>query len=124
MVTALWIISLLSGGLALGDQLRRPASEWVAADRDRSYWVSATVVASLFCVGLVAAIAYLLSVVPRLGSGGGPDLAFRKQPTNAAAPPPPPPTQPQPLWAPPPAAPAALPATEPPRKLIINFDDD
>ncbi|HEV7493340.1 hypothetical protein [Baekduia sp.] len=135
MVTALWIISLLSGGVALGDQLRRPASEWVAADRDRSYWVSLTIIASLFCLGLIAAAAYLMSVVPQLGGAGGPDKAFRKQPVSAPRPSPPhpappAPAQPQSLWAPapaasnPPAARAPLPAADAPRKLIIDFDDD
>jgi uncharacterized iron-regulated membrane protein len=129
VVTAIWIISLLSGGVALGDQLRRPASEWVAADRDRSYWVSLTAIGSLFCLGLVAAIAYLMSVVPHLGGAGGPDKAFRKQPANGPVPPPAP-AQPQSLWASPPAASdppvprAPLPTADAPRKLIIDFDDD
>jgi hypothetical protein len=140
MITAIWIISLLSGGLALGDQLRRPASEWVAADRDRNYWVTVTVIGSLFCLGVVAAIAYAISVMPRFGTGGGPDHGFRKQPAAAAPPPPPHATAPRPapaasppapLWTPPPAAAsttppqpsAPLPAAEPSRKLVIDFDD-
>jgi hypothetical protein len=136
VITAIWIISLLSGGLALGDQLRRPASEWVAADRDRGYWVMVTVIGSLFCLGLVAAVAYGISVVPRFGTAGGPDHEFRKQPAAAAPPPPPPagrpapapsptpasPPTPAPLWAPPPPD-AQLPAAEPSRKLDIDFDD-
>lgn len=138
MITALWLVSLLAGLVTIGDMLRRPASEWVAADRDRSYWVTMAALGGFMCLGLVAGAVYLMSVVPRLGGGAGPDPAFRKGPAAGAtappvaAPPPPPravpptpadPAPPAPLWATPADPADALPSTEPRRKLVIDLDD-
>jgi hypothetical protein len=79
MITGILIISYLAAAAALGDQLRRPASAWVAADRNRGWWIATTTVFGLFACGIVIAPAYLLGVVPRFGNHLAVDDAFRKR---------------------------------------------
>jgi len=78
VITAIIVVSYISGAVALVDQLRRPASAWTAADRDRGWWLSATVLLGLFACGLFVGIAYLIGVVPRFATNDGIDPSFRK----------------------------------------------
>lgn len=107
MVTAVWVTSLLAAGLTVLDQFAHPPSNWTAADRDRGYWVTTTVAAGLFCLGIVMAVVYLVGVRSRFGAAQPADAEFRK---SAA-----------------PLAPARLPAPPPEpagsRKLVIDLDD-
>lgn len=108
-MTVLWILSLLAGGLTAIDQLRRPASQWVAADRDRSFWVTMTVLGGLLYLGIVAAIVYAVTLLPLLGRAPGGDFAHAPAPVAPLAP-----VAPEPPPAP------ARPATG---KLVIDLDD-
>jgi hypothetical protein len=78
VITGIIVASYISAAVALADQLRRPASAWTAADRDRGWWLSATVILGLAACGLFIGIAYLLGVVPRFASDDGVDPSFRK----------------------------------------------
>lgn len=79
MITAILVISYLAAAAALADQLRRPASAWAAADRDRGWWIGMTVVFGLFACGIFIASAYLLGVVPRFTGQVAVDDSFRKR---------------------------------------------
>jgi hypothetical protein len=79
MAVAICALSLLAAGLTLVDQLRRPASAWTAADRDRSYWATTTFIAGLFACGVLAAIAYAVGVLPRFDQMPSADHGFGKQ---------------------------------------------
>lgn len=79
MITGILIISYLAAAGALADQLRRPASVWVSADRNRGWWIGMTIVFGLFACGIFIAPAYLLGVVPRFGNQIAVDDAFRKR---------------------------------------------
>jgi hypothetical protein len=79
MITGVLVISYLAAAAALADQLRRPASEWAAADRNRGWWISMTVFLGLFACGIFIAPAYLVGVVPRFSSQVAVDDAFRKR---------------------------------------------
>ena len=79
MITAILVISYLAAAAALADQLRRPASTWAAADRDRGWWIATTIVFGLFACGIFIAPAYLLGVVPHFSGEVAVDDAFRKR---------------------------------------------
>jgi len=123
---AIWVTSLIAAAITVADQLRRPHSQWIAADRDRSYWVSCTVVAGLFACGLVAALVYAIGVLPRFARGPASDAAFSKSTGQVYEPAP---ARHAPESAPPPApAPASPPALDAPEtpsrgKLVIELDD-
>lgn len=127
MVVVILIASILATGVTLLDQLRRPASAWTAADRDRGYWITGTAFCGLLCLGIPVGFAYAIGVLPYFGSGPEVDPAFRKTPavrtpasessSSARAPvrllpdpggDPPPPAQPQPRS---------------PGRLVIELDD-
>jgi formate-dependent nitrite reductase membrane component NrfD len=80
MITAFLVVSYLIGLATLADELRRPASAWAAADRNRSWWISTTILLGIFACGLFIGIAYLIGVVPNFGQHDGVDDAFRKRP--------------------------------------------
>lgn len=127
MASTLWIVSLVAAALTVADQLRRPASEWTAADRDRGFWVTWTVIAGFLCLGFVAAIVYAIGVAGRFGHAQQVDPGFR----TASPPAPRTPAPSQPLWAdrrpvpeqrPAPGRAEPTAATERP-KLVIEIDD-
>lgn len=75
------VFAYLCGAAAVFDALRRPQAAWVAADRNRSFWVVLIVGVSLFALGPVIGAVYLVAVVPgfsrqsRYDTGG-----FEKRP--------------------------------------------
>jgi hypothetical protein len=79
MISTFVIMSYLAAVLALLDQVRRPASVWAAADRNRGSWIWATVILGFLACGIFVACAYLVVVVPRFTSADDVDSAFRKQ---------------------------------------------
>jgi len=78
MIATIIVISYLAGLGALVDQIRRPASQWVAADRNRGAWISATVLCGFPACGLLVALVYLMGVLPRFSADDRVDAAFRK----------------------------------------------
>ena len=94
-MTVIWLLSLLAGGLTATDQLRRPESQWAAAGRERSVWVAVAIGGGVACLGIVAAVAYAVAVLPYLGG----------QPRAGA-----------------PAAPDIV-AAIPPQKVVIETED-
>jgi hypothetical protein len=61
----LWWLSIGVGALAVVDCVRRPQSAWIAADRARSMWITWTVLASIFFLGIPMGLVYLFAIVPR-----------------------------------------------------------
>lgn len=61
------------GALGIVDACLHSQSEWVAADRDRSYWV-----VMLFFFGPVAAVCYAVGVRGRFGRAADVSPEFRK----------------------------------------------
>ena len=76
MITFLVILSYASGIVAILHGLAKPASEWVAADRNRGYWLTMMVTGTVVGVGLIATAFYVVGVVPRYASGE--ENVFRK----------------------------------------------
>jgi hypothetical protein len=69
-VTALFYANVALGIFAALDAIRRPSSAWVAADRDKGWWVTGLICFSWF--GVVTAPLYALVLLPRLmGHGQG-----------------------------------------------------
>jgi hypothetical protein len=64
-MSAFLVVSYLSGAAAIAHAATRPSSAWVHADRQRGYWLTVLITLTLFALGIVAAIAYLVGVVPR-----------------------------------------------------------
>jgi hypothetical protein len=59
-VTWTWLVWLAGWALVI-DAVRRPAHQWTAADRNRTFWVALlTLMAPIFL------IPYLVGVLPRL----------------------------------------------------------
>ncbi len=63
-MTAILVVSYLVGAAVLFDALRRPAASWVAADRERGFWLGVLGALSVFGLGLVAAALSLCFLVP------------------------------------------------------------
>jgi uncharacterized iron-regulated membrane protein len=78
MITALVVTSYIIAGVTLVGQLRRPASQWTAADRNRSWWIGVTSVLGLLGCGIFVGLAYLVGVVPAFAQSAVDD-ALRKQ---------------------------------------------
>ena len=70
-LTLYMVFSCLCGALAVFDAYRRPQSQWVAADRDRSWWTMMIVMLSLFALGPVIGLVYLVALVPRFSRESG-----------------------------------------------------
>ena len=71
----IWLLWAL-GWVAAVDCLRRPHLQWVAADRQRAFWV-----VMLIFLGPLMVWIYLIGVLPRLNSASGAaadDQRFRK----------------------------------------------
>jgi predicted PurR-regulated permease PerM len=64
-----WVVT----GAAFLDVCRRPSVEWVAADRNRAFWLVMLVV-----LNIVGAVFYLLLVVPQFPREQQVDSAFLK----------------------------------------------
>lgn len=79
MATTWIVVSWVTGTLLVVDQQRRSAAAWAAADRDRGWWTTMTVIGSFFALGLAFAGAYAVLVVPRFASGDGVADQFRKR---------------------------------------------
>jgi hypothetical protein len=80
-VTVIWIASIGLALLAIVDGMRRPESEWLAADRDRAWWMGIIGMLGLCGLGILGLVAYGAGVLPRLGRATGQrsDDAFRKR---------------------------------------------
>lgn len=78
MFWAIYITSVVAAALALVDQLRRPQSAWVSADRDRGWWTTFTVLCGVFALGVVFALIYLIGVVPRFSGTSANHGGFRR----------------------------------------------
>jgi hypothetical protein len=79
MRTAVLVIGYAITLGALIDALRRPAYDWVVADRNRGYWIAGLGFGLLLLpVGIVLAIGYAIGVLPRLSQPM--DSDFRRRP--------------------------------------------
>jgi hypothetical protein len=79
VMTAYLIVSWLCGVAVVVDAVRRPHAQWVAADRDRGWWVATIVACSIFGLGPMAAGTYLVAIVPGFSRAAGYDSGeFRK----------------------------------------------
>jgi hypothetical protein len=64
LVTLYLFFAYACGAAAIVDALRRPQAQWVAADRNRSWWAGTMIVCTLFGLGPVIGLIYLLAVAP------------------------------------------------------------
>jgi len=78
--TTILVISYLAGIATVVHASLRPASAWANADRSRGYWMTLLISLTLFALGIVAAIVYIVGVVPGFGSAKATDSPFRKRP--------------------------------------------
>jgi len=70
-VTGLWLFWIATGVLTI-DAWRRPRTQWVAADRNRGWWLSGLTVSSIMLIPAVFFVpGYLFGVLPVFASGGG-----------------------------------------------------
>jgi hypothetical protein len=61
-----YILSCVCGVAVIVDALRRSSTQWIAADRDRSFWITmSTILSFFFPVGPLIGLIYLVGVVPR-----------------------------------------------------------
>jgi hypothetical protein len=74
------VISYLAGLAIVVHAALQPSSAWVAADRSRPYWLTVLITLTLFALGIVAAIAYFVGVVPGFAKSNATVSPFRKQP--------------------------------------------
>jgi hypothetical protein len=73
------IFSGLCGAAAVFDALRRPHGQWVAADRNRGWWVTTIVTCGVFGLGPIVGAIYLLAIVPGFSRSHSYDASeFRK----------------------------------------------
>ena len=75
MTAYIWI-SVACGAVIVIDGLRQPQSAWVAADRNRFFWLFWLGFASILALGPLALLFYVLRLRPRFAAAGGD--AFRK----------------------------------------------
>ena len=77
-----YVISCLCGAAVLVDAYRRPHTQWIAADRDRGFWV--VLIAFLSFVvpaGPLMGLIYLFAIMPRFSREADYDVErFRKRP--------------------------------------------
>ena len=80
-VTLYLIFAYVCGVATIIDAVRRPQAQWVAADRDRTWWVGGIVVCTLFAVGPIIGLVYLVGVVPGFAREQRYDTdSFKKRP--------------------------------------------
>jgi Phospholipase_D-nuclease N-terminal len=60
------VLLILAAGAAFIDAVRRPASQWVEADRNKAFWLTMIVI-----LNVVGVVAYVITVVPRFPRGAG-----------------------------------------------------
>jgi hypothetical protein len=77
-VNGLIVVSYLCGVAALIDTYRRPYHDWEHADRDRFHWGMVGIFMTVFVLGVVYALLYIVLVVPRFGSGSRTGGDFKK----------------------------------------------
>ena len=66
-IAAIYWISVVLTGLVLIHALTRSQREWLAADRNKAYWVASLIIGMIFGpIGVVMAIVYLIAVIPRM----------------------------------------------------------
>jgi uncharacterized membrane protein len=79
-VTAVLILSYVAGVVTIIHAATLPSSKWVNADRSRGYWLTMLVTLTVVALGIVAAIVYLVGVVPGLARTNATENPFRKRP--------------------------------------------
>jgi hypothetical protein len=75
-MVALLITSYVCGVLAFVHGFSRPASQWVGADRNRGFWLGTIATVTVFGLGLIAALAYIIGVLPHYANDA--NTAFLK----------------------------------------------
>ena len=60
-ITVLFLAIAAAGVI---DAARRPASQWVAADRNRAFWI-----VMMVFLNILGVVAYVIAVVPRFSGG-------------------------------------------------------
>jgi beta-lactamase regulating signal transducer with metallopeptidase domain len=81
-MSAILVLLYAAALIAFVDALRRPASQWVQADRNKTFWLM-----MLVLLNVLVAPLYALFVVPRFTRGQSDlDAAFLKRSTNANPP--------------------------------------
>jgi hypothetical protein len=60
------LLLILAAAAACVDAVRRPASQWVEADRNKAFWLTMIII-----LNVVGALAYVIAVVPRFPRGAG-----------------------------------------------------
>jgi hypothetical protein len=71
IVAVCWMVTIV----AFIDAIRRPASDWASADRNRAFWL-----VMLVFLNAIAAVCYALFIVPRFSrAAANIDSAFLKR---------------------------------------------
>jgi len=60
------VLLILVAGGAFVDAVRRPASQWIEADRNKAFWLTMIVILNVIGVAV-----YVIAVVPRFPRGPG-----------------------------------------------------
>ncbi|GAA4035383.1 hypothetical protein GCM10023063_19820 [Arthrobacter methylotrophus] len=72
-MTALVVISYIVNAAVFAYAFTRPSSAWLAADRNRSFWLMLLAIIGLMGVlGIAADVAFLIGVLPRMSATTGP----------------------------------------------------
>ena len=72
-MTALVVISYIVNAAVFVYAVTRPGSAWLAADRNRSFWLVLLAILGFIGVpGLAADVAFLVGVLPRMLAAAGP----------------------------------------------------
>jgi len=75
-MTAVLVASYIVNAIVFIYAVNVPSSRWLAADRNKSFWVLLIGVVGLAAVaGIVVDIAFFIGVVPRFGPSASPDTA-------------------------------------------------
>jgi|ERR1035441_1433426 hypothetical protein len=75
-MSGLSVLCIILSAAAFVDAVRRPASQWVQADRNKGFWLTMIVL-----LNILGVVAYVVGVVPRLGRGtGASDARLLKSP--------------------------------------------
>ena len=73
------ILLLLAAAAAFIDAVRRPASHWVEADRNKAFWLT-----MIILLNVLGVLAYIVAVLPLFPRGeGSTDAQLMKPPRGA-----------------------------------------